>query len=252
MARLSDADLAKLKNEVSLLRLVESQGYQPKKHGTKGDYVISCPFHDDKTPSMVISSKKNVFNCFGCGESGTVIDWVMKTQGVSFRHAVAVLQEDAGLVTEAKTVKRSTTKTLPPLAAQADDQKLLQQVIDYYHQTLKQSPEALDYLASRGLKSTELIDTFKLGYANRTLAYRLPEKQYKAGKEIRTQLQGIGLLRQSGHEYFNGSIVVPVMDENGLITEAYGRKISGSRLRKAPHSICIYQGRILAYGILSV
>ncbi|ODS24325.1 hypothetical protein AB835_03925 [Candidatus Endobugula sertula] len=153
------------------------------------------------------------------------------------------------LVTEAKTVvapahpapatyrssmniKRSTKKVLPPLAAQADDQKLLQQVIDYYHQTLKQSSGALDYLASRGLKSAELIDTFKLGYANRTLAYRLPEKQYKAGKEIRTQLQNIGLLRKSGHEHFNGSIVVPVMDENGLITEAYGRKILGSRLRK--------------------
>jgi len=232
MARLSDDVINRIKQEVSLLRLVESQGYQPKKHGAKGDYVISCPFHDDKTPSMVISSKKNVFNCFGCGESGTVIDWVMKTQGLSFRHAVTVLQEDAGLVTEAKTVKRSTTKTLPPLAAQADDQKLLREVMDYYHQTLKQSPEALDYLASRGLKSSELIDTFKLGYANRTLAYRLPEKQYKAGKEIRTQLQEIGLLRKSGHEHFNGSVVVPVMDENGLITEAYGRKILGSRLRK--------------------
>ena len=192
MPRLPNNEIDKLKNEVSLLRLVESQGYQPKKHGTKGDYVISCPFHDDKTPSMVISSKKNVFHCFGCGESGTVIDWVMKTQGVSFRHAVTVLQEDAGLVTEAKTVKRRTTKTLPPLAAQADDQKLLCEVIDYYHQTLKQSPEALNYLAKRGLKSSELIDTFKLGYANRTLAYRLPEKQYKAGKEIRTQLQAIG------------------------------------------------------------
>ena len=249
MARLSDDELDRLKSEVSLLRLVESQGYQHKKHGTKGDYVISCPFHDDKTPSMVISSKKNVFHCFGCGESGTVIDWVMKTQGLSFRHAVMVLQEDAGLVTEAKAVvapahpapatyrssmniKRSTKKVLPPLAAQAEDQKLLQQVINYYQQTLKQSPEALDYLASRGLKSSELIDTFKLGYANRTLAYRLPEKQYKAGKEIRTQLQSIGLLRQSGHEHFNGSIVVPIMDENGLITEAYGRKILGSRLRK--------------------
>lgn len=112
MARISDDELTKLKEQVSLLRLVESQGYQPKKHGTKGDYVISCPFHDDKTPSMVISSKKNVFNCFGCGESGTVIDWVMKTQEVSFHHAVTVLQEDAGLVTEAKAVKRSTSTIL--------------------------------------------------------------------------------------------------------------------------------------------
>ena len=132
MARFPNDEIDKLKSEVSLLRLVESQGYQPKKRGTKGDTVISCPFHDDKTPSCVISPKKNVFNCFGCGESGTVIDWVMKTQGLSFRHAVTVLQEDAGLVTEAKTVKRSTTKTLPPLAAQADDQKRLREVMDYY------------------------------------------------------------------------------------------------------------------------
>lgn len=224
MAQIPKDQLDRIKNEVSLLRLVESQGYQPQKQGK--DYAILCPFHEEKTPSCIISPKKNVFNCFGCGASGTVIGWVMKTQGLSFRHAVTVLQEDAGLIHEAKAVKRSTTKTLPPLAAQAEDQKLLQQVIDYYHQTLKQSPEALDYLASRGLKSAELIDTFKLGYANRTLAYRLPEKQYKAGKEIRTQLQTIGLLRQSGHEHFNGSLVVPILDENGLITEAYGRKVS--------------------------
>ena len=88
------------------------------------------------------------------------------------------------------------------------------------------------YLESRGLKSAELIDTFKLGYANRTLAYRLPEKNRKAGAEIRGQLQEIGILRQSGHEHFSGSLVVPVMDEQGLITEVYGRKILGNKLRK--------------------
>jgi len=98
MARLSDSEVNKLKNEVSLLRLVESQGYQPKKQGK--DYVISCPFHEEDTPSLIISPKNNLFHCFGCGTAGSVIDWVMKTRGVSFRFACEILMEDAGLVSE--------------------------------------------------------------------------------------------------------------------------------------------------------
>ena len=233
MARIPDHEIAKLKDQVSLLRLVESQGYQPQKQGK--DYAIRCPFHEDDTPSLIITPKKNLFHCFGCGASGTVIDWVMKTQGVSFRFACEILQKDAGLVAESgtQTVRQNTTTKLDsPLSADADNNTVLRQVIDYYHQTLKQSPEALDYLASRGLKSAELVDTFKLGFANRTLGYRLPEKNRKAGAELRGQLQEIGILRSSGHEHFNGSLVVPVMDEHGLITEVYGRKILGSRLRK--------------------
>ncbi|WP_419615634.1 hypothetical protein, partial [Thiolapillus sp.] len=61
-------------------------------------------------------------------------------------------------------------------------------MIDYYHETLKQSPDALEYLNSRGLGDAELIDCFKLGYANRTLGYRLPVRNRKAGAEVRGQL----------------------------------------------------------------
>jgi len=232
MARIPDDELARIKVEVSLLRLVEGQGYKPTKQGK--DWAIRCPFHEgDDTPSLIISPKSNLFHCFGCEAAGSVIDWVMKTQGLSFRHAVEVLREDAGLVAEVKTVKRgSTTKLDSPLSTDVDKQTALKQVIDYYHQTLKQSPEALDYLESRGLKSAELIDTFRLGYANRTLGYRLPDKNRKAGAELRGQLQEIGILRKTGHEHFNGCLVVPVLDENDLITEVYGRKLLGQRLRK--------------------
>ena len=233
MARLPDKQIERIKSDISLLRLVESQGYQPRKQGK--DYALSCPFHDEKTPSLIISPKTNLFNCFGCGASGSVIDWVMKTQGVSFRFACELLQKDLGLIADSgtKTVKQNTTTKLDaPLNADADSQTALRQVIDYYHQTLKQSPEVLAYLEKRGLKSAELVDRFKLGFANRTLGYRLPEKQVKAGKELRGKLQAIGILRESGHEHFNGSLVVPVMDEHGVISEVYGRKILGSRLRK--------------------
>ena len=137
-----------------------------------------------------------------------MIDWVMKTQGVSFRNACEILQSDSGLLADTrKPVKHNTRQKLPnPLAANADNQKLLHQVIDYYHEALKQAPEVLEYLEKRGLNHPELITIFKLGYANRTLGYRLPEKNRKAGNEIRTLLQEIGILRKIGHEHFNGSL----------------------------------------------
>ncbi|WP_456405762.1 CHC2 zinc finger domain-containing protein [Thiolapillus sp.] len=233
MARIPHTELDRLKREISLLRLVESSGIELKKHGK--DWLGLCPFHDDKEPSLVISPDENLWHCLGaCGEGGDVIQWVMKRQGVSFRHAVELLKDgDAALSVPATPVKRNTTaKHSSPLAANPDDQKQLAAVIDFYHETLKQSPEALDYLNSRGLGDRELIERFKLGFANRTLGYRLPEKNRKAGAEVRGQLQNIGILRKSGHEHFSGSLVIPVIDADGQVLEVYGRKILGKRLRK--------------------
>ena len=171
MARLPDDVVNRLKTEVSLLRLVQSQGHQVKKHGK--DYILSCPFHADDTPSLVITPKTNLWHCMGaCQKGGSVIDWVMQTQGVSFRFACEILQKDLGLIAEAPSkapTKNTTTKLTPPLAANADSQTALRQVIDYYHETFKQSPEVQEYLRSRGLEHPELIERFKLGFANRTL-----------------------------------------------------------------------------------
>ena len=64
-----------------------------RRHGQ--DLLGLCPFHDDKEPSLVISPEKNLWHCLGaCGEGGSVIDWVMKSEGVSFRHAVELLRAD--------------------------------------------------------------------------------------------------------------------------------------------------------------
>ena len=86
MARLPAEQLARIKSEVSLLRLVEGEGYEVTRQGK--DYVIRCPFHEEDTPSLIISPKSNLFHCFGCEAAGSVIDWVMQTQNISFRHAV--------------------------------------------------------------------------------------------------------------------------------------------------------------------
>jgi DNA primase catalytic core len=231
MARLPDETVTRIKQEVSLQRLVEGMGITLKRHGA--DLIGLCPFHDDKEPSLVISPEKNLWHCLGaCQTGGSAIDWVMKAEGVSFRHAVELLLADyaPSLVADAAPVKRTKAQKLPtPLSNNAEDQTLLMQVVDYYHETLKSDAEGLAYLEKRGLNG-EAVEHFKLGLANRTLGYRLPEKTRKAGAEIRGRLQALGILRESGHEHFNGSLVIPVIN-GGQITEVYGRKLN-DRLRK--------------------
>ncbi|ORC51198.1 hypothetical protein BZK31_27685 [Pseudomonas floridensis] len=135
-------------------------------------------------------------HCFGCGAAGSVIDWVMKTQGVSLPHAVQLLRNDAPLEnTEKVGVTRSHARHLPSLAAGSSDLEaaaLLRSVAEFYHANFKQSPEALAYLESRGLNHPELIEHFQLGYANKTLTYRLPAGHTLAGRQMREQLQALG------------------------------------------------------------
>jgi DNA primase len=230
MARIPESELEQLKLQVSMVRLVEAAGIGLKPHGR--DLVGRCPFHDDKTPSLVISPKSNLWHCLGaCQAGGSVVDWVMRFENVPFRRAVELLKQEIGAGPAAEVRSAPVSTSGDAWAATADDAALLRQVIDYYHVTLKQSPEAQAYLVKRGLDHPELVDHFRLGVANRTLAYQLPSMQVKAGAAIRGQLQRIGILRQSsGHEHLNGSLVVPVIGLDGAISEVYGRKI-GERLR---------------------
>jgi len=189
------------------------------------------PFHDDRNPSLNIDPAKNVWHCKGaCGEGGDVIQWVMRAEGVSFNHALEMLKRDhfplaAGPI---QAVKHSTVRKLPPLIdATAEDKKLLEIVVNYYNETLKKEPEAQRYLVKRGLQSSEIIDRFRLGFANRMRSLHLPASNRVSGDAQRTRLKALGILRNQkpGHEHFNGSLVIPVFNLNGEVVEMYGRKI---------------------------
>jgi DNA primase catalytic core len=239
MARIPEDEVERLKREVSVQRLAEARGIKLKRLGA--DLHGLCPFHDDRTPSLVITPAKNLWHCMGaCNAGGTVIDWVMRADGISFRHAVELLRADHLPLhaSPIQPVKVGTVRKLPPpVERDADDRVLLMQVVDYYSDTLKQSPEALKYLSSRGLTSPEMIDRFKLGFANRTLGYRLPAKNRAAGAEMRGRLQTLGVLRESGHEHFNGSVVIPVFDSSGEVVEMYGRKITPNLREGTPNHL---------------
>jgi DNA primase len=226
MARIPDDEIQRLKSEISVERLVAARGIELKRHGK--DLVGLCPFHDDHSPSLVVTPAKNVWNCLGaCQQGGDVIQWVMKAQGISFRHAVELLRADHPSLSEAAAPVRISTvrKLAPPISREAGDGEALLQVVNYYHETLKQNPEAQAYLSKRGLRSAEMIEHFRLGFANRTLGLRLPPNNRKTGAELRGRLQKLGIIRESGHEHFNGCIVFPVFDRAGQVVEIYGRKI---------------------------
>jgi DNA primase catalytic core len=230
MAKIPQFELDRLNAEVSLERLAEARGVKLIRKGA--DLHGRCPWHADRTPSLVITPEKNLWRCFGaCDEGGDVIAWVMKAEGVSFRHAVELLRE--GLPSLAAdsgeprpVVKASTVRKLGKLAdSSLADQELLHRVVSYYHETLKATPDALAYLQGRGLTDPELLTRFKLGFSNRTLGYKLPASNRKEGKEIRGRLRDLGILRETGHEHFRGSVVVPLYDAEGKLVQMYGRKI---------------------------
>jgi DNA primase catalytic core len=220
MARIPEDLLARVKREVAILDRVRAAGLALTRHGA--NWVARCPWHDDHTPSLVLTPAKNLWHCLGaCQVGGSVVDWEMRWAKVSFREAVERLRP---LLPGGDPEVRPHVTSLD-LDPTADDATLLGQVVGFYHRTLGQSPEALAYLERRGLRDDAALTHFQLGFANRTLAYQLPPKVLKAGAAIRGRLQALGVLRESGHEHFNGSLVVPIQDGEGRVVGLYGRKV---------------------------
>jgi DNA primase len=229
VTRAPDETVERIKREISVQRLVEARGIQLKRVGK--NLVGLCPFHKEQKPSLTVTPSTNKWRCFGCGKGGTVFDWVMHTEGISFSHALQLLRRDLVPVNPnaGPPVKISTVPKLPPLISQTnDDKKLLEIVVSYYHKTLKESPEAQQYLLKRGLKSAEMVEHFRLGFANRTLGYYLPKPNRLAGADQRGRLKELGVLRENGREHLRGSLVIPILNLDGDVVQMYGRKIAAS------------------------
>jgi DNA primase len=162
-----------------------------------------------------------------CGKAGNPIQFVQYHDGISFRHAFELLDRGSKEAYASRPLaKNCTVPVLPcPLDPEADDATLLQQVTGYYQERLKAVPVARTYLASRGLDQDELIARYQLGFSDRTLGLRLPDANRKTGELLRTRLTRLGVWRKSGHEHFNGCIVVPLFNAAGKIVSYYGRRI---------------------------
>ena len=243
MPRIPDSEVARLKQAVPLTRLCEARGVVLTGQGH--NLVGRCPFHDDRTPSLVVDPEKNLWHCLGaCQCGGSSIDWVMRDHGVGFRVAVEILSAMAGGagyparpagVAAGALTHSSARRLANPLSADADGDVLLTQVADFYHRTLAENAlataePALAYLRERKLADAGLIRHFRIGYADRSLGLRVPDKARREGAQVRLRMATLGLLRDSGHELMFGAVVVPITDDAGRVVGMYGR-MTGTNLR---------------------
>ena len=170
----------------------------------------------------------------GCGAAGNAIQFIEKFDGLSFRHAFELLNEGPAAFTAPgpSVVKRTSIHRLEtPFDPEGSDADLFASVIDYYHERLLKTPDALEYLASRGLHDLEMIKRFRLGFATEHSGFAFPKRT--GGQGSRSELDSKNL-DSSANQVMNiltAPLVVPVFDESDQVAEIYGRKI-GKGLRK--------------------
>lgn len=233
MPLIPEAEIERVKRSTDLVALIQSRGIELRPHGTK-DLLGRCPFHaDGQTPNLIVSPDKGLWHCMACGQAGNAIQFVARHDGVSFRHAFELLAHGQGAAFAARPLTHcNTVPRLPcPLDPEADDGALFEQVVAYYHERFKASAAAREYLAARGLDDEETTTRFQIGFADRSLGLRLPYRNRDEGERLRRRLQALGLWRESGHEHFNGCVVVPYHDADGKPVSLYGRRVTPGVVR---------------------
>jgi DNA primase len=250
MPRIPEEQIARIKTDTDLVALIQSRGVALKQQGT--NWTGFCPFHDDQeNPNLIVTPGKGLWRCMAacCGATGNVIQFVERFDGLSFRHAFEVLANGGKAAFEHTPNAPKKQSTVPkltcPIEDTEEDAKLLSQVADYYAQrlTAPESQLARDYLTSRGLDDPELLKRYQIGFADRTLGLRIPEKNRVQGKEIRSRLETLGVYRETGREHLVGCITMPIKNTQGDIVQLYGRRIDPRAPKNLRH---LYLARPLA------
>ena len=186
--------LDELKQQIPLLEYLQAHGWQQARPIGFGRLLGLCPLHADHQPSFLVDPHKNLFHCYGCRRGGDVIRFAELYHQVEFPQAVALLREWCGVA------------------------PLLHQAVDYYHMQLHRHGEAAAYLDQRGLRSSELIEHMRIGYApGGCLRGWLTQSGYTL-----PALRQAGLVSTAGYDTYTHRIVFPL--EGNL----YGRSISPS------------------------
>lgn len=146
--------------------IVEVIGRHLKLKKAGQNYFACCPFHNEKSASFSVSPVKQIFHCFGCGESGNAIGFLMKYSGLDFVSAVKSLAEQYGVtIPEDESLpKISKEEQQARKKRQLNLQETINQVLNYYRRQLSSSNIAQHYLQQRGL-SIQVINQFELGFA---------------------------------------------------------------------------------------
>ena len=204
------------------------------------NYVGLCPFHREKTPSFVVSPEKKIFHCFGCGASGDVIGFLMRYEGYTFKEALRMLAEKAGI--------RHTEKC----KSEDDKKQRLKEIhliaLSHFREEFFKCEVAQDYFYKRGFDESAAYD-FSIGYAQEE------EKLLnKLDKFKREEILESGIFSDyDGKLYcrFHNRLIFPIFNENGEPIAFGGRQIKGcdgAKYINSPETILYSKSRVL-YGL---
>ena len=223
-----------------------------KKAGS--NYKACCPFHNEKTPSFSVSETKQFYHCFGCGESGSALRFLMEYEHLSFPEAVEELAQNLGLdVPHEKTTGTEHGAKIK----QADSlYQLMQQTDQFYRKQLREHPQAAQavvYLKQRGL-SGEIAAEYGLGYAPPGYESVLKALAANTDAGVQNKLVELGMLikKDNGgcYDRFRERVMFPIRDQRGRCI-AFGGRVLGDDLPKylnSPESPLFHKGREL-YGL---
>jgi len=215
------------------------------------NYLGLCPFHGEKEPSFTVSDEKQIFHCFGCGASGSVFDFLMRTRNVGFAEAVKELANRFGIVLP----QAGETKQAKRMREMAERLRQVNELAaGYYNRTLldKNAGEiAREYLRDRGL-GQEAIEDFQLGYAPKSWDGL---KRFLLGKRVDWNIAvQAGLLvkksEQDGYDRFRHRLMFPIKDMSGRTIAFGGRALDDSlpKYLNSPETPIFHKGRTL-YGL---
>ena len=207
-----------------------------------------CPFHSEKTPSFLVHPDKGFFKCFGCGEGGGAIQFLMKIENLAFPEAIRILAERAGVAI------KTTPQEKRVLSEKAKLRNLIKASANFYHEMLVQSPvgrKGLAYFKERGV-SLDVIKKFGLGYAPASGDFLL--RKLLGFKFTYQEMEKSGIVRRYGgqlYDFFKNRIIFPITDSQGRPVGLGGRileKDAGPKYLNTPESMLFRKGTIL-YGL---
>jgi len=219
------------------------RNYIPLKK-TGSNFKARCPFHDEKTASFVVSPKKQIYKCFGCGKGGNVITFVQDFEKISFPEALQKLAARAGI-----TVKQKM-QTSGKDSKRALIHKIYELTTGYFYKNLvEHGSTALEYLAERDIKD-DTIKKFKLGFALNSFGGL---RNYLLKNEINEKiLSATGLFTSNNSDLFRERIMFPIHSSSGKVVAFGGRKLiegqSGGKYVNSPTTDIYTKGNEL-YGL---
>jgi DNA primase len=227
MPRISEVTIREVNERMDALAIV---GDYVRLEGRGGRFWGLCPFHHEKTPSFTVDPDKKFYHCFGCGEGGGIVNFVMNIDKLSYPEAIELIARKTGVEIVYDAAGGAEAASAAAERQHADELKdLYERVAKSYHYILTKKPEgeaAKGYLAARGV-SEEMIERFNLGYAPVARRWLFDFLVRKGYSENFLAESGLFAKKHTSSSFFSDRLMFPIRNREGKTVAFGGRLLSG-------------------------